>query len=345
MIRLKAQPLNSVEDAWAMLQMAIELEFSTLPPYLYAKFSILPDTNARAAANLGEIVGQEMVHLCLACNILNALGGSPVLTNAPHYPGPLPGDIGPPDGDPITVCLLPFSLAAMQQGMAIERPEQPINIKEAMLEGTAGDDGTETIGQFYGRLDQFLATLDESAWHVGRNQIDDSQFFQGQLLAVNNYADAHVAISQIVSEGEGSTDSPLDFQSEVSHYYRFDELARNLVLTKSEQPSGYQWGPEAVGVDFTAAYPAICNPQIHDFSKEPQAAQDAQHACNLAYSQLIDMLQLAFNGQRGQLGLAVRAMFDLRKAAVVALNTPLADGQSVAGPSFLYHPPSAGASS
>lgn len=345
MIRLKAQPLNSVEDAWAMLQTAIELEFSTLPPYLYAKFSILPDTNARAFANLSEIVGQEMVHLCLACNILNALGGSPVLTNAPHYPGPLPGDIGPPGGDPITISLLPFSLEAMQQGMAIELPEDPIEIPVGVLAAAPEDDGTETIGQFYHRLDHFLSTLDQSAWHVGRNQIDDSQFFQGQLLAVNDYAGAHVAISQIISEGEGNTASPLDFQSEVSHYYRFDELARNLVLTKSPNPPGFQWGPEQVGVDFSLVYPAIVNPQLHDFSADPQEAQDAQQACNLAYTQLIDMLQLAFNGDPGQLGLAVRAMFDLRKAAVVALNSPLADGKSVAGPSFLYQPVNAGASS
>jgi hypothetical protein len=345
MILLQAKPLETIEDAYERLQTAIEIEFSTLPPYLYTKFSILPGANDKAASYLGDIVGQEMIHMCLACNILNSLGGKPILSKPtaqppfpPIFPTTLPGDIGPPDGNPILVHLLPFSQCAMEQGMAIEQPAKPILFASA---GSA-DDQTETIGQFYAKLDAFLSTLDPGAW-TGADQIDDSQFFAGQLFAINSYEDAHRAIIQIVSEGEGSSDSPLDFQNEVSHYYRFKEMCLNQVLTKSPNPPGYQWGPAAFGIDWNAAYPAICDPTNHDFSHEPEAAQAAQAACNLAYSRLVDLLELAMNGQQGQLGAAVRAMFDLRKAAMVALQTPLNDGQ-VAGPSFLYTP-TTGASS
>jgi hypothetical protein len=298
----------------------------------------MPDTNSAAADSLGAIVGQEMIHLCLACNILNALGGSPDLTHPPAYPGNLPGDIGPPGGDPIVAHLYCFSADAMAQGMAIEQPEKPI------LRAALAADQTETIGQFYARLDAFLATLDPGKWIEGRNQIDDSQYFPGQLYPVNNYADAHRAIGQIVSEGEGSQETPLDFQHEVSHYYRFGEMFHNGVLTRIPEPPGYRWGPAEFGIDFDAAYPAITDPALHPFSKEPPAAQAAQAACDRAYSGLIDALQLAVTGQPAQMGAAIRAMFDLRKAAMVALTTKLNDGK-VAGPAFRYTPTRPGAPS
>jgi hypothetical protein len=39
MIRLQLDQLNTVQDAQAMLQTAIGVEFGTLPPYLYAPSS------------------------------------------------------------------------------------------------------------------------------------------------------------------------------------------------------------------------------------------------------------------------------------------------------------------
>ena len=334
MIRLQWKQLSSVEDAQEMLQTAIGVEFGTLPPYLYAMFSIPEGENVEAAARIKSVLLQEMVHMCLACNILNAIGGTPRLT-PPAYPGPLPGDIGPPGGQPLIIQLLPFSQAAMQQGMNIEQPEDPPDFP-VVLGLEAPGPQTVTIGQFYDALDQFLSTLPPDAWIPNRNQIDDSQFFPGQLFAINCYADAHQAITDIVSEGEGTPKSPLDFQNELAHYYRFGECEKNLVLQKADNPQGYQWGPKSLGIDWTKVYPAIPDPGSHDFSKDSDAAQAAQAACNTAYSQMVDALRLAVNGSASALGIAVRAMFDLRMAAKVALVTPLADPSLVAGPSFIY---------
>lgn len=342
MIRLQATPPSSVNDAIAMLQTAAAIEFGTLPPYLYAKFSILPGTNPAAVDRLAMIVGQEMIHLCLVCNIINALGGTPQL-KAPVYPCTL-GDVGPPGGDPLMIRLLPFGPDAMAQGMAIEEPEEvpPFEVVELLA---AAPGGAMTIGQYYALVDAFLATLPASDWVPGNNQITDNQFFAGQLFAVNGYADAHSAIQQIVSEGEGAKDDPLDFQNELAHYYRFGEIFYDKVLTKMPENPGYQWGPEPLGVDWAGAYPAIPDPGSHDFSKDSAAAQSAQAACNAAYSGMIDALQLAVTGEVGQLGAAVRRMFELRMAAMAALQVPLADGKSVAGPSFLYTSTGSGASS
>jgi hypothetical protein len=332
MIRVLWKAPQGPGDVQALVQNAINLEFATLPPYLYAALSILPETNAPAAARLQSIIREEMIHMCLACNILNAIGGTPAI-QPPHFPGPLPGDVG----GKLVVHLLPFSEAAMRQGMAIEEPSDPVQPQDLLLAGAPGI----TIGEYYERLDAELAALPASAWTANRNQISDTQFFAGQIFAVNGYADANRAIGNIVSEGEGTPvspdngGSPLDFQNYLAHYYRFWEIARNQLIEKASNPVGYAWGPP-LGVDWAAAYPAIADPELHDFANEPPAAQQAQAACNAAYSAMVDALGTAFNGNAAGLGIAVRAMFDLRMAAIHALKTPLADGKSVAGPAFLY---------
>ena len=165
----------------------------------------------------------------------------------------------------------------MQQAMDIEQPENPPDFPvRASCSRRPQRARAVTIGQFYEALDAFLATLPASAWNAGRHQIVDDQFFGGQLFAVNSYADAHRAIHEIVSEGEGAENNPLDFQGEVAHYYRFGEIFHDKVLTKADNPLGYSWGPATFGVDWSGAYPAIPDPGQHDFSKEPGAAQAAQ---------------------------------------------------------------------
>jgi Ferritin-like len=339
MIRLQLNQFNTVQDAQAMLQTAIGVEFGTLPPYLYALYSIRPGTNAGAAQRVKSVVLQEMIHMCLACNMLNALGGSPAL-HPQTYPGPLPGDIGP-DGTPLTIHLYPFSIEAMEQGMAIEQPEGPPDYPVQNLLAAPGQKAV-TIGQFYEVLDKFLATLPASDWMPNRNQIVDNQFFAGQLFAINGYPDAHTAIQEITSEGEGTKEGakndPLDFQDDFAHYYRFGEVYHDKVFTKTDNPCGYAWGPTGLGVDWAGAYPAIPDPGLHDFSKDPLPAQAAQDACNAAFTTMVGALQRAVTGQAGALGQAVRAMFDLRMAALHAITVPLADPAIVAGPAFLYKP-------
>jgi hypothetical protein len=328
---------TSIDEARDQLQIAIGVEFGTLPPYLYSMFSIPPGENVAAAQLIKSVLMEEMVHMCLASNILNAIGGDPVLT-PPTYPGELPGHIGP-DGQPLTVSLLPFSQDAMLQGMKIEQPETKPDLPIVNAALAADESAAVTIGQFYEALDAFLAKLDPNDdWYPDRNQISDAQFFTGQLFAVNSYADAHRAISVIVSEGEGAADNPLDLGDEIAHYYRFGEIFHDKVLTKIPADPGYQWGPEPLGVDWEQVFPAIRDPQTHDFSGDPAPAHAAQAACNAAYSRMVDALQRAVRGEPDQLGVAVRAMYDLRMATQVALRTPLADGTSVSGPAFVYVP-------
>jgi hypothetical protein len=322
------------DDAREKLQTAIGVEFGTLPPYLYALYSIRPGTNVEAAELIRSVALQEMIHMCLACNILNALGGDPKILPM-TYPGPLPGDIGP-EGQRLTLHLLPFSKTAMEQAMKIEEPEHVPPFLVAALAITP--EAPVTIGQFYRALDAFLATLPASDWQANRNQIRDDQFFAGQLYPVNSYVDAHKAISQIVSEGEGANDDPLDFQHELAHYFRFGEIFNEKALTKIDHPPGYQWGPTRFPIDYSSVFPAISDPALHDFSQETFEARAAQTACDKAFAAMIEALQRAIGGASGALGQAVAAMFALRRAADRAFETPLADPAKVAGPRFIYRP-------
>ena len=334
MITLDWNAPESIEDVRKLVQGAIDLEFATLPPYLYAKLSIIPDRNPAAFERFNSVVLEEMIHMCLACNVMNAIGGT-VELNSPKFPGRLPGDVA--GGHEFN--LLPFSKEAVNQGLIIEEPVE--RVEPVML--ATSDDTTITIGEYYERLKTELGKLPRDAWHENRNQVTDDQFFQGQIFGVHNYDDACRAIDNIVSEGEGTPvtpndpGSPLDFEEELAHYYRFWEIAENKVLTKN--PEGgpteqWAWGGP-LGVDWDGVFPAIPNPQLHDFSSEPAAAQDAQHKCNAAYDALVDGLRDAFTGDAGGMGRAVRAMFDLRMATIAALHTPLYDGR-VAGPTFVY---------
>ena len=85
--------IQSKEDVFHYLYVAMQLEHATIPPYLMGLYTIKPGTNQDAAMNIREVVVEEMLHLTLAANILNAVGGTPDLTCpgfVPTYPARLP---------------------------------------------------------------------------------------------------------------------------------------------------------------------------------------------------------------------------------------------------------------
>lgn len=332
--------MQTIDDVHAALHKAIELELSTLPPYLYAAFTIRDGTNEAARRRISAIVGEEMVHMVLACNVLNAIGGSPLVADAsvvPVYPGPLPYDIGADGSEPFPVSLLPFSPEAMAQAMRIEEPEEPLVFRAAAPDQPSAPT-FQTIGQFYAALDEALGLLPATAWSASpRHQLGDHPFFAGELFPVTDHQSASRAIQRIVSEGEGNTQSPLDFEGEVAHYYRFEEIHRDQVLEKvAGAPEGFRWGAR-LGVDWSAVVPAIADPGEHDFSGDTPA-RAAQDGCDRTFTAVLQEIDRSVNGEPGRLGNAVRAMFDLRLAARTALATPLAGSDRSAGPAFRFRP-------
>ena len=95
MLRIMAQPLASDGDVRKALQNAIRLEHATIPPYLTALATLSGDSQSVKYARqvIRDVVVEEMLHMTLACNILNAIGGHPMIadpTFVPTYPHELP---------------------------------------------------------------------------------------------------------------------------------------------------------------------------------------------------------------------------------------------------------------
>jgi hypothetical protein len=121
------------------LQEAVQLEWSTIPPYLCAYWSIktdgAPETTAIISATIRQIVVQEMLHMGLVCNMLAGIGGTPNIYSenfTPKYPGPLPGHVH--EGLEIGLAGLsrdqPGNKDQVCKFMQIELPEEPLAARD-----------------------------------------------------------------------------------------------------------------------------------------------------------------------------------------------------------------------
>src|SRR5262249_42907424 len=217
---LQAGGTSAVLDA---LQQAIELEHSTIPLYLYALYSLDPAKNGAIADLIDSVVIEEMLHMTLACNILNALGGDPVIddpTFIPTYPGPLPGGVEAQ----LTVQLAPYSAAQLQSFLTIEEPENPLDFPVAL---TAAAAPVTTIGQYYAEIKKQIAALPSGSFsgppgnQVGPDVMDGA-------IVVTDLDSANQAIDTIVQQGEGTAQLPLEAaaSNQFAHFYRFEEIAK-----------------------------------------------------------------------------------------------------------------------
>lgn len=106
-----------------LLQTAILIEHSTIPPYLTALYSIKDGTNALASQIIRSVAVEEMLHLIMVCNVLNAIDIQPSVNkqeNYPTYPMKLPMNVD------FYVGLETFSSNSIATFIAIESPGQPL---------------------------------------------------------------------------------------------------------------------------------------------------------------------------------------------------------------------------
>lgn len=340
---LSTTGICTLDELRTHLQWALELEHSTLPPYLCALYSLDPDRNAEAAQVVGSVFAEEMLHLLLAANLLNAVGADPVL-DAPHllpsYPHPLPHS----DGS-VQVGLGPFGPEALDLFLRIEQP--------ARVDAPAQADGYATIGQFYTAIENGLrelcATLGEEAVFSGdpARQISDVHFRRGggRVIAVVDLASALDALGEIVEQGEGATrtevwDGDRDVvhpdRDEVAHYYRFVELKEGRRFQAGDTPRSGPTG-EALVVDLDGIAPMRPNPRTTDHAPGSPVRQ-AQEEFNRTYCLLLQQLEEACTGSPSRLGAAVGTMYAVREQALALLRMPDGNGGSTAGPTFEWVP-------
>ena len=351
MITLRADLLDGLDTPAGIqqaLQTAVQLEHATIPPYLYALYSLVPGKNDAIGKLIRSVVFEEMAHMTLACNILNATGGAPVIDRPgfiPTYPGPLPGGVE----SGLSVGLEAFSKTVVKNVfMEIEEPEKPIEFPDPTLELAA-----TTIGMFYTSLSDAIGEAGESLFPTNpANPQVTGAFARLGVQAVTNVATAQNAIQTIIDQGEGTAQDPMDSvdgESEPAHYYRFAEIWHGHELEATGAPptapveERYAYTGAEIPFDPDGVQPVRANPTEETLPLAP-GVPNPKFACqtfNYTYTALLKSLHTTFNGDPSALTLAVGLMESLKEQAIALMAIPLGDGTN-AGPSFEYTPVLAG---
>ncbi|HEY1426276.1 MAG TPA: ferritin-like protein [Caulobacteraceae bacterium] len=336
----RVQAAEQPEDLYDLVQQAIQLEHATIPAYLAAYFSLKPRTNQPVAEILRSVIVQEMLHMAIACNLLIALGGQPVINKPgfiPTYPGPLPMGIGD-----LIVPIEKCSVGLVRDTfMAIEEPETPIHINA--LRAAAAAPTFRTIGEFYDALAAKLLELGPKAFAKGRfgeEMVDNTWFPADQLFRIFDDKTAAAAIRLIVRQGEGTRQDPLDPEGEPAHYYRFEQIVKGRRLVRDPvERSGFKFAGAPVVLDTSNVWNAQTNPPDPSTLPAGSAAQRAATIFAFGYTALLNSLHDTFNGAPDAMSRAMGLMYQLRPTAQTVLQTPLPGSPSVmVGLSFVYQP-------
>lgn len=258
-------PINTPQDLRSHLELAIQVELSTIPPYLFAMYSI-EDQRSEAALLIRSIVTEEMLHAVLAANLLTAMGGEPRFDTTallPTYPGLLPHH------QPLLeLNLEPCSTEMIREVlMRIEQPE---------VHGAPPEpDAYETLGQFYHALEVGIVELskrhDLFADPQPERQLSDPAFYapvefdaadSGGLILVDGVDSALATIEVIVHQGEGlSTERWTDpSHQELTHYHKLAQIV------DGESPLG-------------PVRPVPTNPRTADYPEELRPVSDLFNGC------------------------------------------------------------------
>lgn len=347
MIQMKRVQLDTIAHLHSALQTAIELEHATLPPYLTAKFSLHATGNDQIEGIIGSVVGEEMLHLSIACNLLNAVGGAPILNKPgfiPTFPGPLPGAVE----EGLIVPLEKFSKDLVKNVfMVIEEPEDPIDIQKVKM----NNPDQLTIGEFYGEIQKLIVALEKEAQAKGSTiftgdpayQMTYEKFYPSEILyPITNEKLALHAIDIIVDQGEGSATTPFvtpgdSAEEEVAHYYRFEEIYEGkTILPDPNNPGKYIFGAPEIPFDPSKVPNMRPNPKMDDLPKDSHAYQNSR-TFNYNYTALLNCLHETFNGEPNKINDAMGVMFALRLYASKLMAIPDPNyPEYVCGPSFEY---------
>lgn len=336
--------IRTIDSLRKHLQWAIELEHATIPPYLCALYSIRDGTNADAVEVITSVFLEEMLHLTLAANILNAVGGTPRIDSPrvmPRYPTSLPHS-----DRAFEVGLQKFSPRALETFLRIERP--------AAHDGIPENEEYRTIGQFYEAIELALSELcdrhGEARLFCGdpARQVTDEMYYggSGRIIAVTDLQSALTALAEIVEQGEGLQHEQVwdedrsmfhPEREEVGHYFRFLELKQGRRFRPGDTPRSGASG-EPIEVDWEAVHDMRPNPRATDYPAGGEIRRRLEEF-NRSYCGVLHLLDETFNGSPRLLGVATGAMYGLKAEARELMELPSGDGETTVGPSFDYVSP------
>lgn len=317
-------PGSDLELLKQSLKSAAALEFSTIPLYMVALWSVI-DQNDPIAKSIRAILHEEMLHLSLVNNFLAAIGGTPRMTgaDAPQYPGRLPSGVHPT----LWVELAGLNDASIDVFLTIERPLVRVPVEGVEDEDTFIEDD-QTIGEFYESLLQFARTIPLT--------FSTDRQIAGPLapMVLTDMEDVENAIHMIQRQGEGSTGDPIDSATrDLAHYYRFLEmkLERKLVWIDKRLLRGER-------MRRPATYAVAPPPPSGYGPAAPEQIQRLSSEFNSCYSRVLRYLESAWaGGGHAEFLKAMEQMFNLRPIAQDMFRTPGPDGRGCA-PEFRYVP-------
>lgn len=323
-------PINvhSREQLLYTLTEAAEIEHNLMCCYLYAAWSLKTepdddvDVDTRAEITKWQraiinIAIDEMTHLALVANLMNAVGGVAHFgrPNFPIAPGMLPAGL--------VVRLAPFNRDTLQHFIFLERPEgstepdaqsfvceQTYERGQHGLRLTPAAQDYATVGHLYRSVEAGLRALvakhGEANVFIGDPalQVGPDVVTMDGLIAITNLETACQALETIVEQGEGASS-----HSEMSHFQRF--LSVREALDKR-------------GPGFRAAHPAATNPVMrHPPFPEGRvwvSRDDARGVIDLGnavYNHMLRCLSQGFAAtDLGEKKLMVNAAIDLMMAVV-----------------------------
>lgn len=323
---------TQLTDLHRLLQAALALEHLTIPPYLTAMHTLRPGQNRAAFDVIRSVVLEEMLHMVLVANVLNALGGKPSVARTDfvaRYPALLPFSSVP-------VALRHFSLAALDTFLRIEQPEHIDDLPAP--DGGTSDGGWTSIGQFYGviaaSLDRLVDERGEAAVFTGEHhrQIGPEDFYDsgGEVRKVADRRSALEALAQVKEQGEGvgatvwdGDDLEYGEAREPAHYFRFNQLRAQRHYGPDDNPGSGPTGA-SLPVDWQGAYSIDPQAKAADFRFDP-ATHHAALEFNAAYAEMLVLLDNAFDGAPAALGNAVPQMVVLRDLAYALYRNPHPD--------------------
>ena len=313
------------------LHEAAEIEHHLMCCYLYAAFSLKREVPGWSAEQRTAVAGwrrsivsvalEEMTHLALVANLVNALGA------APHFNRPaFPVESGPyPDG--FVIRLQPFSADTIEHFKFLERPshealhdaagfEPARHYRRHVPEGrlSPGPRDYDTVGQLYETLAQSLQMHadqhGEAALFVGDPalQVDAALAPLPGVAAVTDLASALAALHTIVTQGEGA-----GAEHGESHFMRFCAIGEELRVLMAADPA------------FEPAWPAATNPVMNAPIKAQAERVHIDHPQNARwldignalYTTSLRCLQQGFMaGERRAKGVWLSASIALMRALV-----------------------------
>jgi hypothetical protein len=311
--------IETIDDLRSHIALATRVELSTIPPYLYAMYSI-EDQQSEAARLIASVVVEEMLHVGLTTNLLLAVGGEPSFGYEviPSYPGFL--DHHKPE---LLLELKGCTPELIESTfMEIEKPKAPGAIPE--------DDDFETLGQFYGALEAAMDDLSEGAdlfgHHQPERQMADRSWYgpvlfdaddSGGLMLIHDRPSADEALEVIIHQGEGVSDlrwaDPA--HQELTHYHKFRQIADGTT------PIGSTW-------------PVLDNPRTANL---PGTLRGVSDLFNALYGLVFVTMDGLFSGSSDQ-GALVGRLYALMShclapTARYLVRQPVTDART-AGPTF-----------